>query len=82
MDWKIAEESDFMMKENEPARRELLINSINSLPTPEGKLVYIRSKQTHMLLALRCEQGILLFDRKARLQHLLTWEDMDYPQMK
>lgn len=48
----------------------------------DEELMEVRSTQTHNLLAMICSQGVLLFDRKSRTQHLLTWENMQFPKSK
>lgn len=37
----------------------------------------IRSRQSHILLALVTPDGISLYDRKSRMQHCLNWADID-----
>jgi hypothetical protein len=68
------------MSEKKPKKETIYIDSV---PKREGEtLPEIRSKTTHRLLALRCEKGLLLYDRQSREQHLLTWEAMQHPQSK
>jgi hypothetical protein len=63
-------------------KKSHLVLYINPVTLPEENLLEIRSNQTYSLLAKRCDEGVLLYDRKSRLHHLLSWEDMQYPQAK
>jgi hypothetical protein len=49
---------------------------------PEEKVMEIRTADSHMLLAKRCEKGLVLYDRKTKKEYLLTWEDMQHPLSK
>ncbi len=42
----------------------------------KGELQPIRSSVTRRLLAYRSEQGIVLWDRRSDIQHLLTWQEL------
>jgi hypothetical protein len=62
-------------REGEGKSRMRVTIYLNSTDAVSQQVREIRSSHTHCLLALTDQDGILLWDRRSRMQHALTLEE-------